>query len=192
MTGAMPTWVSRLAAIGLLAAVIAAVAVFAVMPTLQAYDDTEIALARAKEQVIGFERVARGRSAYAARLEELTARESASQVYLQGGTDALAAARLQDQVSGVIERHGGTVRSIQSLPGQDDEDFRRVSVRVQFTGTTESLFQAVYSLETARPFVFIDNLDIRNRRSRRRANQQSDNPALNVTLDLSGFVRPPR
>ena len=63
MTGAMPTWVSRLAAIGLLAAVIAAVAVFAVMPTLQAYDDTEIALARAKEQVIGFERVARGRSA---------------------------------------------------------------------------------------------------------------------------------
>lgn len=192
MTGAMPTWVSRLAAIGLLAAVIAAVAVFAVMPTLQAYDDTEIALARAKEQVIGFERVARGRSAYAARLEELTARESASQVYLQGETDALAAARLQDQVSGVIERHGGTVRSIQSLPGQDDEDFRRVSVRVQFTGTTESLFQAVYSLETARPFVFIDNLDVRNRRSRRRANQQSDNPALNVTLDLSGFVRPPR
>lgn len=192
MTGAMPTWVSRLAAIGLLAAVIAAVAVFAVMPTLQAYDDTEIALARAKEQVIGFERVARGRSAYAARLEELTARESASQVYLQGETDALAAARLQDQVSGVIERHGGTVRSIQSLPGQDDEDFRRVSVRVQFTGTTESLFQAVYSLETARPFVFIDNLDIRNRRSRRRANRQSDNPALNVTLDLSGFVRPPR
>lgn len=192
MTGAMPTWVSRLAAIGLLAAVIAAVAVFAVMPTLQAYDDTEIALARAKEQVIGFERVARGRSAYASRLEELTARESASQVYLQGETDALAAARLQDQVSGVIERHGGTVRSIQSLPGQDDEDFRRVSVRVQFTGTTESLFQAVYSLETARPFVFIDNLDIRNRRSRRRANQQSDNPALNVTLDLSGFVRPPR
>lgn len=192
MTGAMPTWVSRLAAIGLLAAVIAAVAVFAVMPTLQAYDDTEIALARAKEQVIGFERVARGRSAYAARLEELTARESASQVYLQGETDALAAARLQDQVSGEIERHGGTVRSIQSLPGQDDEDFRRVSVRVQFTGTTESLFQAVYSLETARPFVFIDNLDIRNRRSRRRANQQSDNPALNVTLDLSGFVRPPR
>ena len=90
----------------------------------------------------------------------------------------------------MIERHGGTVRSIQSLPGQDDEEFRRVSVRVQFTGTTESLFQAVYSLETARPFVFVDNLDIRNRRSRRRANQQSDNPALNVTLDLSGFVRP--
>ncbi len=192
MTGTMPTWVSRLAAIGLLAAVIAAVAVFAVLPTLQAYDDTEIALARAKEQVIGFERVARGRSAYEARLQELTARESASQVYLQGGTDALAAARLQDQVSGVIERHGGTVRSIQSLPGQDDEEFRRVSVRVQFTGTTESLFQAVYSLETARPFVFIDNLDIRNRRSRRRANQQTDNPALSITLDLSGFVRPRR
>lgn len=192
MTGTMPTWVSRLAAVGLLAAVIAAAAVFAVMPTLQAYDDTEIALARAKEQVIGFERVARSRSAYEARLEELTVRESASQFYLQGGTDALAAARLQDQVSGVIERHGGTVRSIQSLPGEDDGEFRRVSVRVQFTGTTESLFQAVYSLETARPFVFIDNLDIRNRRSRRRANQQSDNPALSVTLDLSGFVRPRR
>lgn len=192
MTGTMPTWVSRLAAVGLLAAVIAAAAVFAVLPTLQAYDDTEIALARAKEQVIGFERVARSRPAYEARLEELTVRESASQFYLRGGTDALAAARLQDQVSGVIERHGGTVRSIQSLPGEDDGEFRRVSVRVQFTGTTESLFQAVYSLETARPFVFIDNLDIRNRRSRRRANQQSDNPALSVTLDLSGFVRPRR
>ncbi len=192
MTGTMPTWISRLAAIGLLVAVVTAVAVFAVLPTLQAYDDTVIALARAKEQVIGFERVAQGRSAYEARLAELTARESTSQVYLRGATDALAAARLQDQVSGVIERHGGTVRSIQSLPGQDDEELRRVAVRVQFTGSTESLFQAVYSLETARPFVFVDNLDIRNRRSRRRANQQTDNPALSVTLDLSGFVRPSR
>lgn len=190
MTGTMPTWISRLAAVGLLIVVVAAVAVFAVLPTLKAYDDTEIALARAKEQVIGFERVALSRSVYEARLEELTARESASQVYLQGGTDALAAASLQDQVSGVIERHGGTVRSIRILPGRDDEEFRRVSVRVQFTGTTESLFQAVYSLETARPFVFIENLDIRNRRSRRRANQQSDNPALSISLDLSGFVRP--
>lgn len=192
MTGTMPTWISRLAAIGLLVAVVAAVAVFAVLPTLQAYDDTVVALARAKEQVIGFERVARSRTAYEARLVELTVRESGSQVYLQGGTDALVAARLQDQVSGVIERHGGSVRSIQILPGQDDEEFRRVAVRVQFTGTTESLFQAVYSLETARPFVFIDNLDIRNRRSRRRPGQQTENPALSVSLDLFGFVRPSR
>ncbi len=190
MTGTMPTWISRLAAVGLLIAVVAAIAVFGVLPILQAYEDTEIALERAKEQVTGFERVARGRSAYEARLAELTARESASQVYLQGATDALAAARLQDQVSGLIERHGGTVRSIQSLPGEDDDEFRRVAVRVQFTGTTVSLFQALHSLETARPLVFVDNLDIRNRRSRRRSNQQADNPALNVSLDLSGFVRP--
>lgn len=192
MTGTMPAWISRLAAVGLFLAVVAAVAIFAVLPTLQAYDDTVIALARAEEQAAGFQRVAASRTAYEARLEELTARESASQVYLQGQTDALAAARLQDQVGGVIERHGGTVRSIQSLPGEDDEDLRRVAVRVQFTGSTESLFQAMYSLETARPFVFIDNLDIRNRRSRRRANQQSDDPALSVTLDLFGFVRPGR
>lgn len=192
MTTAVPAWISRLAAIGLFVFVAAVLVVLAVLPTLQAYDDTEFALARAKAQAAAFQRVAGSRAAYEARLEELRARESASQVYLQGETDALATARLQDQVSGVIERHGGTVRSIQILPGEDDEEFRRVSVRVQFTGTTASLFQAVYSLETARPFVFIDNLDVRNRRSRRRANQQTDDPALSVTLDLSGFVRPRR
>ncbi len=190
MSGNLPAWASRLSAVGLLAAVIAALAVFAVLPAIEAYDDTDAALALAAEQTTGFERVARVRSAYEARLEDLTARESASQLYLQGSTDALAAANLQDKVNGVIEQHGGTVRSIQILPARDDGEFRRVSVRVQFSASAESMFRAVYSLEAARPFVFIENLDIRNRRTRRRANRQTDNPALNVSLDLFGFVRP--
>ena len=190
MSGNLPAWTSRLSAVGLLAAVTAALAVFAVLPAIEAYDDTDAALALAAEQTTGFERVARVRSAYEARLEDLTARESASRLYLQGSTDALAAANLQDKVNGVIEQHGGTVRSIQILAARDDGEFRRVSVRVQFSASTESLFRAVYSLEAARPFVFIENLDIRNRRTRRRANRQTDNPALNVSLDLFGFVRP--
>ncbi len=189
MSGNLPPWVSRLAAIGLLAAVVAAVAVFAVLPSFDAYDDTEAALVLAEEQTAGFERVARLRTTYEARLEELTARDSASQVYVQGSTDALAAANLQDKVNAIIEQHGGTVRSTQILAAEDDGEFRRVSVRVQFSASTESLFRAVHSLETARPFVFIDHLDIRNRRTRRRASRQTDNPALNVSLDLFGFVR---
>ena len=63
-------------------------------------------------------------------------------------------------------------------------------MRVQLTANLPSLARILYSLEAAKPFVFIDNLDIKNRRVRRTAKEQNDNPELVVRFDLFGYLRP--
>jgi hypothetical protein len=53
------------------------------------------------------------------------------------------------------------------------------------------LVKVLYALEAGRTFLFVDNLEVSNRRARRRRNQPVDmDPTLLVRLDLSGYLRP--
>ena len=121
-------------------------------------------------------------------LDELARRTAKSGVYLAGNTDSLAAAGLQEDVSAKIGRAGGTLRSVQILPATSDGDFKKVSVRVQLTATLAAFSELLYSLEAARPFVFVDNLDIKNRRTR--SNDANQDPELIIRFDLYGYLRP--
>ena len=194
---ALPGWLSRSAALALLAGLVAALYLLAVAPLVDAYRQTDAAIAEAGEMLARYSEIARNRPAFAAQLDELTARQAESGVYLSGETDALAAAALQDSVGATIEANGGKLRSIQILPVSDDGPFKRVSLRVQLTASLESLHRVLYSLEAGRPFVFLDNLDVKTRRARRsrrtRRNAQQTPPppqpnsVLEVRFDLSGL-----
>ena len=64
-------------------------------------------------------------------------------------------------------------------------------IRVQLSGTTSALHKVLYRLESGKPFLFLDNLDIGNRRARRRRKNQTQdqNPELRVRFDLYGYLR---
>ena len=61
---------------------------------------------------------------------------------------------------------------------------------MQFIGPIAALHPILYALESERPFVFLDNLDVRNRRARRRAELEDLDPQLTIRFDLSGYLRP--
>lgn len=186
----LPSWTSRVAALGLLVAVIGGLYGFVVAPLIQAYDESLDALAQARAMVTRYEGIARQRDDLEVRLSDLRDKQAASGVYLLGDTDALAAASLQERVNATIESTGGKLRSIQILPSISDGGFQRVSVRVQLTGTTRTLFDILYALEADRTHLFIENLDVRNRRARRRATVEDDDPELTIRFDLTGYLRP--
>ncbi len=200
VTGRLPGWTGRASALGLAAAVIGVVYLLAVAPLVEAYRSTDAAIDQAGDMLARYSDIAGRRAALAAQLDELVARQAASGVYLSGGTDALAAAALQEGVGATIEAHGGKLRSIQILPVSDDGDFKRVSVRVQLTASLAPLHKILHSLESGRPFVFLDNLDIKTRRARRsrrtRRTRQTpaaapaSDPTLEVRFDLYGYLRP--
>ncbi len=58
--------------------------------------------------------------------------------------------------------------------------------------TLGAFTRILYSLEAAKPFVFIDHLDIKNRRARTRQKDQkkAQNPELVIRFDLYGYLRP--
>jgi len=187
-------WISRPAAVLLLIMAIGAAYSLVAEPILIGYREANQAIEEGREQLRHFQRLAATRPVLAKQLEQLAAEQGAETYYLSGGTDALAAASLQDRVSALVDGNGGTLRSLQPLLGADEQGFRRITVRVEITATIESLFGTLYALETEMPVLFVENLDIRSRLARRRANQvamqvAADEPLLMVGFDLSGYMR---
>lgn len=188
---ALPAWISRSAALALLLGLAAAAFLFVVQPMSRAHEATDRGIEEARDSLRRYERLAGTRLGLEKQFEEIEARQASSGFYLTGATDGLAAAELQDQVNATIKGNGGQLRSIQILPAQTEGDFKRVSVRVQFMSTTERLARILYALEAGGTYLFIDNLDIRNRRARSRRNDpEPEGPMLTVRFDLYGYLRP--
>jgi general secretion pathway protein M len=184
-------WISRLAAVALLTGVLVVFYAFLMAPLLAGYGEIDLAISRTSELLDRYRRVAASHDAFHARLEELMARQSEIGVYIGGSTDALAGAELQELVNKTVEKGGGRLRSVQILPVETDGEFRRVGVRVQMTANVVQLTQVLYAIEAGRTFLFVDNLDVSNRRARRRRNQPVNmDPTLLIRLDLSGYLRP--
>jgi general secretion pathway protein M len=112
--------------------------------------------------------------------------------YLEGPSDALAAAQLQDRVKSVIEGAGGELRSTQILPAvavAGDAGIRRAALRVQFAVTIAGLAETLYELESGQPYLLIEQLTVREQRTRRRRRDEPESEAsLDISLELSGYL----
>jgi hypothetical protein len=182
--------VSRLAAVALTAGIIVGLYGLVIAPLIAAYDQVATALEETDALVVRYGRIAQKRADLEQRLAALEKRQFASGVYLEGDSDSLAAATLQERVQATIQSGGGKQRSIQILPAKSDGGFQRVSLRVQLTGTMRTLFDIIYALEAGRNHLFIENLDVRNRRARRRARVEDSDPELTIRFDVTGYLRP--
>ena len=181
--------ISRLAAVLLLLTVLLAVYTLLVEPINVGYDETSQDIEEARDQLARFERAAAMRPALLKQIKEFEAQQDALGYFLSGGTDALAAADLQDRVNDLIAGEGGTLQSIQPMPGVEEEGLTRITLHVQMTGTTETLFDVLYALESGSPVLFIDEVDIRNRSSiSAGADAGGDAGILTVAFDLSGYL----
>lgn len=187
----LPGWMSRLAAISLLFGLAATAYVFVVPPLVAGYVGDREALAEARERLGRYRRIAATRPEVQAQIDAMEERGAARGNYLTGRTDALAAAELQNRVKKIIETNGGKLRSIQTVPGKADGAFQRVTIRVQLAAPIDSLHRTIYALEAEKPFLFLDNIDIGNRRRGRRKKAPDDaDPALTVRFDLFGYLQP--
>ena len=184
-------WVSRVAALALSAGVAFAFYLFVVAPIVAGYAETGAAVAQAAELLDRYRRVAAARPVLQERLDALKARQSEIGTYLSGETDALAGAELQELVNTTVAKGGGGLRSVQILPVKADGGFRRIGVRVQMTATIAQVLRVLHGLEAGSTLLFVDNLEVSNRRARRRRNRPVElDPTLLVRLDLFGYLIP--
>ncbi len=186
-----PGWVSRLAALALSAGVAFAFYLFVVAPIVAGYAETDAEVAEAAELLDRYRRVVAARTGLQERLDALKSRQSEIGTYLGGETDALAGAELQELVNATVAKGGGGLRSVQILPVKADGSFRPIGVRVQMTPTIAQVLRLLHGLEAGSTLLFVDNLEVSNRRARRRRNQPVEmDPTLLVRLDLFGYLIP--
>ncbi len=192
MSAPMRPAFSRALALALLAAAVGGAYGGVVDPLITRYRTYDATIAERAELVNRYRRLAAARPALAKRLAELGTLERASTGFLKGGNEALIGAELQNRLKGVVESSGGKLTSVQVLPGKDENGFRRITIRARLTATVEALRKVLHAVETAPPVLWVDNVDVRARktRRRRRAKQvQADDRTLEVRFDLSGYVR---
>lgn len=190
MNRSLPRWVGRLAALALLVGVLGVGYAYLVAPVLAAYRTLDADILRGAELLVRYESLAGARDAHQARLDALSSRQRGTGVYLGGASDALAAAELQERVRKAVVSEGAELRSIQNLAPESDGEFRRVTVRVQFSANLAAFHRILYRLETGKPFVFVDNLDLRNRLAARASKVENPDPLLAIRFDLSGYLNP--
>jgi len=189
---------SRALALAILGAFLWAAGALAVAPLVAKYRLNQETIARSGELLQRYRRLGRARPMLEAQLAEVRERLAPAGLYLAGASDALVAAELQNRVKAVVEEGGGKLNSTQILAARDEGSFRRVAIRVQMTVTVEPLQAVFYGLESAQPYLFVDNVDIRRRVTKRRRRQRRDQPAatapegesqLTVRFDLYGYTR---
>lgn len=125
-----------------------------------------------------------------AELMALRDRDQARGHLLDEGTPSLAAAQVQELVGHLVATHGGEVRSMQVGRPLDEQGFTRVSVTVRMASTSEELADLLADLESRRPLLFVDNVQIRLLRQRaRRGGPARESGAVEVGFDLHAYMR---
>lgn len=182
--------VGRLAALGLLVAVaIAAVAAVA-LPVAEAYRGYDSSIANLRGQIARYDAMAAMRTPLDARLARLEGQRPGADDLVGGAGAAVAGARLQDLIKRYVAEGGGAFVSAQGLAPEGEASFERIGVRVQFNTTVDGLVRTLHAIESSRPLLFVEALEVRGRPVRKGQEfDRTQTVPLNVTIDVAGFRR---
>ena len=128
-------------------------------------------------------------------LADLQEQKDTASGYWEGVSVAMTATKLQDRASQSVKTHGGDVISMQAidLDGAEAEQARaRTTLRMRLTTTMRGLAETIHDIETAVPYLFIDQLIITPERSRPSrisgTETAGQEPRLDVRLDVFGYA----
>jgi general secretion pathway protein M len=144
--------------------------------------DLEFRLAR-------YRKVAAEKGHWTQRMEKIKQNSSVSEQYISKDTAALASADLQTLIKETVNSSGGELISTQVTPEQQEDQLTRISVRVRMNGSTNVLRQVLHSIETTKPLLWVDNVNLRPIRMPSRPGQKGSADRLSVDFEVVGYMR---
>lgn len=181
---------SRLLALALLAGAIAVLALVIVLPVMAKVRDTRDELAYSRDMVQRLSLRSPDRLVYEERIAALADRIADSDLYIRGETGPLAAAAVQQHVKETVAGHGGGLRSVQSLETVEEDGLTRIGVKVVLNTAHDDFVEVLHALETGKPYLFVDRLDISTAAGGRAAARDGAELALAVELEVHGYLSP--
>ena len=79
---------------------------------------------------------------------------------LDGDTDAVASAALQELLQAMFSRNGIPLNTVETLPGEGAGASRRIGLRISFNASWPVFMALLGDVEVARPAVFMDELQV--------------------------------
>lgn len=178
---------SKFAALGILALMLVLVVSAIAVPLWLLNRRYDAAVEEAATRLERYSRIVGMREGLQQKAAEIKALE-ATHHFLKSASPALAAAELQEQAKHILDENGGKLNSIQILPHRDDGLYRQVSVSLQLTAPLSGVKAMLHALESAHPYLFVDNFSIRATSMAPVRNDSASDPDLIVQFDLTGYV----
>ena len=172
-----------------------------VSPVLGFYSDGQDALDERLAMAARYESLAHQLPALRAADKKWRDQEG-GELLLEGSSDAIASAALQTVIKGLVEDAGAKLTSSEVLQPATNGGFRRVGLRVVFSGDLKLVTAVLRGVETSRPILSVGDFSLRNGggggAGGAAASEDSDDDstaaapagdgsALSVTLDVYGF-----
>ena len=178
---------SKAAALAILATILVIVAGAIALPLWMLNRHYDAAVEGAATRLERYSRIVGMRDGLEQKALEIKALE-ATHHFLKSASPALAAAELQEQAKVILDVNGGKLNSIQILPHKDDGLYRQVSVTLQLTAPLSAVKAMLHALESAHPYLFVDNFSIRAHNMLIARNDSANEPDLFVQFDLTGYA----
>ena len=185
------TLFSRALALALLVGTFAILYVVVIEPLWSSHRNFQQSRIQSTALLAKFQRIGSSVEALEAELAALQIAQASQAGYFPGESSALAAAALQNHVKNIVRSVGEDLRSTQVLPIRNEAGVTRVAIRVQLPIRMPGLQEVLHTLESGVPFIFIDNVDVRRRKTNRRRQDALDDDYLDVRFDVTGYMRSP-
>ena len=184
---------SRAGAVALLVLVITLVLLGVIYPLYSLKSGYQDTVEDLQFRLRRLQQVAGSRQALAQRLDKIKAMAGKNDTFLPTNTAALAAADLQTRIKKAVGDAGGELSSTQVVPERNEGNAVRITVKVRLTGSTPMLLKILHGFEAGKPYLFIENLNIRPIRMPRNPKDKNAgiDDKLNVDFDVIGYMQAP-
>lgn len=182
----------RALALGILLALVAALAAVTVAPLWRLTQGYSQDLAALEQRLVAQRRIAAGAADLQSRLQAVERGFARDGHYLKSTSQTLAAAEIQEVTKKAILSKRGQVLSSQIVGVEPERGTQRVTLGVTLRASLEQIVQIFHVLETGDPYLFIESATIRARAApvvRYPAAQLPPQP-LDVQIQLSGYFTP--
>lgn len=131
-----------------------------VMPLIGWYDDRDADLARRSVLASRMAMLASEIPVLRARAAPTVSAGTDNEALLLGDSDAVASASLQERLQAMFLQAGVPLNSVETVPGEDANQFRRIRLRISFNASWPVLVALLKSLHVATPVLLVDELQV--------------------------------
>jgi len=178
----------RALAVAILVAIVAVIYGAIAQPLIDTYAADRVEIAQRREVLLRYQRAALALPARQKELATLGQEQAKANGFLEGASDTLIAAQIQNRVKTLANAAKTELKSSQVLPAESDGKLKRIAIRNQISATTAGLLAIFHDLEAQSPSLFLDNVTLQVRPvTLRDRNNPGNGDTIDVQFDVYGY-----
>lgn len=129
------------------------------------YDPPSEEITFSLQQIARFEALIAKRYQLQGDLRTLKQKRASLPGLFAGTTAPIATASVQDRIRQIVVSSGGEIRTSQPLPSLKEGDFEKIQVAYSLIVPINKLDDLLYEIESNKPYLFLDNVEIQTPQS---------------------------